>query len=343
MRSLRNTVVRPRRLIVALGAMGTLLAVGIGQSVGGNETRQLTKVRFQLVWTASANSTPFIVAEQKGFYRQAGLDLKIYENQDPTAAIPLVGSGTREMGASYPPDVLLAVEKGIPLVAVWAQYQQNPLGIVSTLQGANIRRPRDMIGKRIGVTALPMDRAQFDLMLRNNGIPKDRVEVVDPGFNGGTLVGEGKLDGASAVPWFEVVGLKLAGKTPVLMQYRHNGGQLDFPFIVAIANKKWADKNPQAVRAFVRATIRGYNWARANRKAAVDIIMKRFPRLDRRMQAIMWNEVIPLSESSLTRRRNVGYFNVPQLVSLSKFLSRNGLLKKSVDARLVFTNKYQPN
>lgn len=304
---------------------------------------ELTPVKFQLVWTASANALPFIVAKGKGFYEEEGLDLEIFEAQDPTTVLPLVAEGERQIGVSYPPDIMIGASKGLPVVGIWAQYQVNPLGIVSLEDGANIRLPQDLIGKRIGVTTLPMDRAQFAAMLQTNGIEESQVEVVDPGFNGGTLVGEGKLDGASAVPWFETVGLKVAGENPVLMEYRSNGGQIDFPFIVALANQEFAEQNPDAVRAFVRASIRGHEHAVANPDEAIDILMEQYPQLDREVQEIMWQEVIPLAESELTREHDVGYFDMEQLARLADFLSKNGLLDEPVSAEDVFTNKYQPS
>jgi NitT/TauT family transport system substrate-binding protein len=343
MSTIRSGLLRRRRAIVVLVGLGAALAVGLSQGLSGTQHHAaLTKVRFQLVWTASANATPFIVGEQKGFYKAEGLDLKVVETQDPTSAIPLVGSGAREIGESYPPDIMQAVAKGVPIVGVWAQYQQNPLGIVSLADGANIRKPKDMIGKTIGITPLPMDQVQFYLMLKNNGISKDQVKVVNPGFTGGALVGQGKLDGASGVPWFEVVALQAAGKKPILMQYRKNGGQIDFPFIVAMANAKWAKAHPDAVKAFVRGSIKAYNWSKAHRAEAVAIVVKRFPKLDPGIQKTMWNDVIPLSEGASTKAHNVGWFNTAQLVSLEKFLLKNKLVSKPIDAAALFSNQYQP-
>jgi putative hydroxymethylpyrimidine transport system substrate-binding protein len=307
------------------------------------QPKEPVRIRYQLVWTASANATPVIVAERRGFYEEEGLDVEIRESQDPTAAIPLVGEGESQMGASYPPDIMLAAAKDVPVVAVQAQYQSNPLGIVSLEDGANIQTPEDMVGKRIGVTALPMDRAQFDVMLENAGIAKDDVEVVDPGFNGGTLVGEGRLDGASAVPWFEVVALKAAGEKPTLMEYRTNGGEIDFPFIVTMANADWAEDNADAIRAFVRATIRGHEYAVANPDEAVDLVVEAFPNLDRNVQEIMWQEVIPLTTSDLTEEQNIGYLDMEQLQGLEDFLSEHGLLERDVDVESIFTNEYQPS
>jgi ABC-type nitrate/sulfonate/bicarbonate transport system substrate-binding protein len=307
------------------------------------EPPELTPLRFQLVWTASANSTPVIVAKAKGFFEEEGLDVTITESQDPTAAIPIVGAGEAQMGASYPPDIMLAAAEGVPVVAVHAQYQSNPLGIVSLEDGANIRTPQDLVGKRVGITALPMDRAQFRTMLQNAGIDAGDVEVVDPGFNGGTLVGEGKLDGASAVPWFEVVALKAAGEKPVLMEYRENGGEIDFPFIVTMANAEWAADHGEQIRAFIRAAIKGHEYAVANPDEAVDIVVEAFPNLERNVQEIMWQEVIPLTESELTEEHNLGWFDQEQLQELEDFLTEIKMLEEDVDVERVFTNEYQPS
>jgi ABC-type nitrate/sulfonate/bicarbonate transport system substrate-binding protein len=145
------------------------------------------------------------------------------------------------------------------------------------------------------------------------------------------------------VPWFEVVALKVTGEKPTLMEYRTNGGEIDFPFIVTMANTEWAKENPEAVRAFVRGSIRGHEYAVANPDEAVDLVVEAFPNLDRRVQEIMWQEVIPLTTSDLTEERNIGYLNMEQLQTLEDFLREHELLERDLDVESIFTNEYQPS
>jgi len=329
-------------LIVALSVVMVGACASEEQDQGGGPTEsEPVSIRFQLAWTASANAMEYIVADAMGFYEEEGLDVEVIESQDPTAAVGLVGSGEREMGVSYPPDIFLAAAEGVPVRGVWAQYQVNPLGIVS-LSSTGIAGPADLAGKTIGLTPLPIDQLLFDVVLAEAGLTRGDMEVVDPGFNGGTLVGEGTLDGASGVPWFEVVGLRVAGEEPELLQYRDHGG-LDFPFQTVIAHGDFADENPEAVAAFIRATIRAHEYAVENPGEAVDLVMGAYPQLDRAAQETMWREIIPLAESELTGEHNLGYLNIDQLQALADFLGEGGLLAEEVDAGAVFTNEFQPS
>jgi ABC-type nitrate/sulfonate/bicarbonate transport system substrate-binding protein len=110
-----------------------------------------------------------------------------------------------------------------------------------------------------------------------------------------------------------------------------------------MANADWAEDNADAIRAFVRATIRGHEYAVANPDEAVDLVVEAFPNLDRNVQEIMWQEVIPLTTSDLTEEQNIGYLDMEQLQGLEDFLSEHGLLERDVDVESIFTNEYQPS
>src|ERR1019366_6954588 len=231
-------------------------------------------------------------------------------------------------------------EKGLPIVAFYATYQVNPLGIVSLANGANIRSVKDLIGKKIGLTPLPIDQLLFDAMIQKTGITRKQMEIFNPGFNGGQMVGEHKLDGASGVPWYEIDGLKSAGMDPVLMQYRDFGG-VDFPFMVLISNKSFAESNPGAVKGFVKAMSRGDEYVRAHPEEAIDILLKAVPALDRKRQEAAMKTVAPLRQSAGTEAHGAGWINMAQIQKLADFLAERKLLAKRVDVSTVFTNRYR--
>lgn len=321
---------------LAAATLGVLAVCAPAQAAD----KALTKVRYQQAFAPSASDLPLYVAASKGFFAAEGLEVEVRGSQDATNAVSLVGAGDAQLGVSYPPDILLAAEKGLPLVAFYATYQVNPLGIVSLADGSNIRSPKDLVGKKIGLTPLPIDQLLFDAMIQKSGVTRKQLEIFNPGFTGGQMVGEKKLDGASGVPWYEVDGLKSAGMKPVLMQYRDFGG-VDFPFMVLIANKAFADGNAQALKGFVKAMTRGEAYVREHPEESIDILLKAVPALNRKSQEAGMKTVAPLRQGPASTAHGTGWIDLGQVQALADFLTERKLLAKRVDVNAVFSNAYR--
>lgn len=305
---------------------------------GGAAADELTPLRYQLAWTAGSGDGALYLALERGYYEEEGLDVTIVESQDPTAAPGLVGSGESELGTSYPPDVMLAAANGLPLISVGATYHGNPLGIVSRADNG-ITEPADLTGKELALTPLPVDQVMFDLMLKEAGMERGDVALVEAGFSGGQLVGEGTIDGASGVPWFEVAGLLIEGVEPRLMEYRDHGG-LDFPFMTTIANRDYAEANPDVVTAFLRATKRGWEEAIADPDAALDAVAANIDGFDKEVGRLRWDAIVPFA--SVESDRGFGMHDAAEIRALADALTVAGFLDDPVDVEQLFTNDYLP-
>lgn len=319
--------------------LAAVAALALGAACASAADKPI-KVRYQQAFAPSAADIGLYTAAAKGYFKEEGIDLEIRRSQDAANAVVMVGAGEAEFGASYPPDILLASEKGLGVVGIWAKFQVNPLGIVSLADASNIRSAKDLAGKRIGLTPLPIDQMLFDVVLEKAGLTRKQLEVVNPGFNGGQMVGERKLDGASAVPWYEVAGLRTAGMNPVLLQYREIGG-LDFPFMTVIVNGRFAQANPMATKGFVRALAKGEAYAEAHPAESMDILLKAAPALDRKRQEATLAAVGPLRAGPGTAAHGAGYVDLGQLQRLADFLHERKALKSPVDVAKVFTNQYR--
>lgn len=322
---------------------GCMLAAGMLLSVSGMQAKadnEVQKIRYQQAFAPSASDMPLYVAVAKGYFAQENLQVELRRSQDPANAVSLVGAGEAEIGMSYPPDVILAAQKGMPLKGIWSWDQVNRFGIVSLANGANIRKPADLVGRQIGLTSLPIDQMLFDAMLEQAGLDRKQMKVVNPGFSGGDLVGERKLDGASGVPWYEVDGLKAAGHEPVLMAYADNGAP-DFPFKVLVTNSKFAKENPEALRGFLRGVDKGVQFVKSHPEEALDILLAAVPTLNRQRQETAARTLSSLRETEYTDKHGLGWVNVEQLQGLADFMLKRGILKKPFQASSLFTNDYR--
>lgn len=323
-----------------LAGVATFALMALGGLALPTQAQDKTTIQYQQAFAPSAADLPLYTAQAKGFFEEEGIEVTIRSSQDAANAVTLVGIGDADIGISYPPDILLAHAKGIPVMGIWAKYQINPMGIVSLEDEANIATPADLKGKRIGLTPLPIDQTLFDAVLDNAGLTRDDVEIFNPGFNGGQMVGEKKLDGASAVPWYEVDQLKANGMKPVLMEYREHGG-IDFPFMTLITNRDFAETNPEVLKAFLRALRKGFEYSKEHPQEALDFLIEAEPALNRASQELTMKTVAPMRETEATAEHGLGYLDIGELQQLADFLYARDLLEDEVDASDVFTNEYR--
>jgi ABC-type nitrate/sulfonate/bicarbonate transport system substrate-binding protein len=319
----------PHRLLGLVGVVAVLAvaAVATGFTTGDSPT----KVDFQLSWLPGGDNLGFWAALDKGYYRQEGLDVNIRSSNDPTQSIKLIASGQRKLGIAYVGDILTSASKGSPVLAVAALTNKSPFGIIA-LSKSGIRSAKDLKGKRVGVTSLPIDQAFFNYMLKKAGVSRSDVKIVDPGFGGIQQVIQGNLDATSAVADYEPAVLESKGIKGYRFIYYAQYGTPDAPFYAISANPGWAKDNGETIKKFIRATKRGFAWATKNPNQAAALFVKRYPDQDKKLVATIWT-----NESKLhgTLRNDVAKYQ-----ALANFLLREKMLDRKVNAGTLVTNTY---
>lgn len=113
-----------------------------------NTDVEKTKITFVLDWTPNTNHTGLYVAEEKGYFSDAGLDVEIVQPPEDGAEV-LVGSGKAQFGVSFQDSLLpyVAGENKLPIASVAALVQHNTSGIIS-LKGKGMDKPKGMEGKK---------------------------------------------------------------------------------------------------------------------------------------------------------------------------------------------------
>ena len=317
------------RLLVLVGVVAVLAAALA--TAGFTAASESTKLDFQLSWLPGGDNLGFWAALDKGYYRQEGLDVTIRSSSDPTQSIKLIASGQRKLGIAYVGDILSSASKGSPVLAVAALTNKSPFGII-TLTKSGIKSAKDLKGKRVGVTSLPIDQAFFGYMLKKAGVSRSDVKIVDPGFGGIQQVIQGNLDATSAVADYEPAVLESKGIKDYKFIYYAQYGTPDAPFYSISANPDWAKDNGDVIRKFIRATKRGFAWATKNPDQAAALLVKRYPDQDKKLVATIWTR-----ESKL--HGNLSN-DVAKYQALADFLLGEKMLDKKVDAKTLVTNAY---
>ena len=234
-----------------------------------------TRINMQLGWIPSVNQVGEVVAKRLGFYEQEGIEFAIQPGGPNIDGVAIVASGRYEVGqVSSSPSVMLAVSQGLPIKCFAVGAQKHPFTFFSL--GKNpVRKPADLVGKKVGIpsTAAILLRA----LLAKNKIAEKDVTVVTVGSDMAPLL-TGQVDVVTG--WLtSTTALKALGPDRVDLTLWDAGVQLyALPYY---ATTKTIETQPKVLEAFVRATSRGWQHAKAHRDQAVDLLVKEYPNLKR--------------------------------------------------------------
>ena len=236
-----------RRFLASAAAFGAASPLAArAQSV-----RPLT---LQAAWINDAEFMGYFIAMEKGWYREEGLELKYLPGGPDVIPEASVLSNKADVALSTVETVIKAITtQKAPLVIIGAQYQKNPIGIVS-LASKPIRTPQDLVGKTIAVP--PVNRLTVEALLKLNGIDKSKVRIVPYAYDPTPLIkGEidASLDFTTNVPY--TIKTKGAEATSFLL------ADFRLPLFndVVVVKKDTLAKRRGDLVGFLRASRRGWD------------------------------------------------------------------------------------
>jgi NitT/TauT family transport system substrate-binding protein len=234
-----------------------------------------TTINMQLGWLASGNQIGEICAKRLGYYEEERLNLAIQPGGPSIDGVAIVASGRFEIGqVSSSPSLMLAASQKIPVTCFAVGAPEHPYAFYS-LPRAPVRTPQDLIGKKVGIQAT--GKILLTALLRKNNIPEKDVTVVVAGADMTPLL-TGQVDVFTG--WLtNTSALKPLGPDRIDLRLWDAGVRLyALPYY---ATQDTLAKKPEMLAGFLRATAKGWKYARDNQEAAVDLLLKEYPNLDR--------------------------------------------------------------
>ncbi len=260
-----------------------LLGTGAIAAWGGPRlvrAQSLTKFKFNLGWRVEASGAGFLLAQQRGYYRDVGLDVQIDTGNGSVGAISLVAGGAYE-AASADLSTMIEFNTANPdkkLTAVAIQYDLNPNSIM-VRRDSGILKPADLAGKTILGQPFNASRKLFPAFAKANGFDPSTVkwENVDPGI-GDTRFAKGDFDGAAYFYFTGLLNLKSRGIMPdQLRVFRFSEFGMSSYGNGIVTNARTIADMPTPIGSFVRASTRGWLDAIADPKAGAAAIKAREP------------------------------------------------------------------
>ena len=264
-----------RSLLRAAGATSLLAAAPYIRAQAA-----LQKFKFNLGWKVEASGAGFLLAQQRGYYKDAGLDVTIDTGNGSAAAISLVGSGAYDAASA---DLSSMIEFNVAnpqaaLKAVAIQYDLNPNSVMVRKDGP-IKKPADFAGKTILGQPFNASRKLFPVFAKAQGFDGSGVkwENVAPDI-GDTRFVKGDFDAAAYFFFTGLLNLKARGMGPEqLTVFRFSDYGMKSYGNGLVANPKSMAEAPAAMAAFVKASTRGWIDCVADPKAGAAAIKAREP------------------------------------------------------------------
>src|SRR5262245_67919 len=172
------------RALTAAVATAALALAAAGCSEKQDVTTSPSDERLDLAldFYVNPDHAGIYAAIDRGFFRRAGLDVRPHVPSDPTAPIKAVAAGRADLAISYEPEVMLAQEQGLDVIAVAALVDQ-PLTSLISLPAAGIAEPDDLRGKTIATAGIPYQSDYLATILSGAGMTSADVTEVNVGFS----------------------------------------------------------------------------------------------------------------------------------------------------------------
>ncbi len=331
-----------KRYFVVIALIGLVLALsGCG---GATATPQatppaLTPVTLMLDWVPNTNHTGIFVAQQKGYFEEAGLEVNIVQPGEVYAE-QAVASGAADFGVSFQEPITLARADGVPLVSIAAIIQHNTSGFASRAV-LGVSSPKGWEGLRYGSYGGSFEEPVMRGLMSCDGGDYDQLQVVDIGFTDPlALLKEERIDLAWIYYAWEGIQAEQEGiDLNIVMMSDWTDCIPDYYTPVLIASEQTIAERPEVVRAFLQAVSRGYMFAIENPDEAASILLEAVPELDEELVRESQRWLSPRYQADAPRW---GEQRLEVWESFSNWMAQNGIIAEPIDAQAAFTNAFLP-
>lgn len=322
-----------------------LMATGCGnQEKPNNEEagstdkpKELREVQLMLDWSANTNHTGLFAARDLGYYEEEGLDVKIVQ-PGAGGSDALVASGKADFGVSYQEGVTLARTQGVPLVSIAAVIQHNTSGFAAPVD-RNIKKAADFEGKAYGGWGSPVEEAVMKSIMEQDNADVSKVKIINMGDADYFTAVKRDIDFAWIFYAWTGIEAKLRGDDLDMIYVKDYSEALDYYTPVLVTNEKMINEDPELVKAFMRATAKGYDYAIKKPEEAAALLSKAVPELDKELVLESQKWLSPRYQDDAPRW---GEQKESVWKGYADWMFERKLLDKELEVNSAFTNDFLP-
>ena len=296
--------------------------------------KDLTEINLRLQWIKHSQFAGYLVAKEKGFYNDVGLKVNISEAGPDLKPQVTVASGTDDIGIGVPNQIIAAQSNGVPLVAFAQIFQDSPNRYILKKEDS-ISDLTELKGKKIGLW-LGGDEVEFISMLKSKGMTQKDVKIIPQEFSVVPFI-NGDYTVSQVTSYGELNTLKLEGfdetNLQILSPKDYNSAILgDLLF----CKTEYLSNNTTTVKAFLEASIKGWNYCIENPEEALKIILKMNPELEEEQQRLVLKTTLELVQTGDAQKFGIGYINETDLENAERILIESQQIENDVNIKNVY-------
>ena len=248
------------------------------------------KMTLLLDWFVNPDHAPIIVAREKGFFADQGLQVEVIAPADPSDPPKLIAAGKGDLAISYQPQIHLQVAEGLPLIRV-GTLVSTPLNCLLVLKDGPIKKISDLKGKKVGFSVAGVEEALLTAILGKHGLKMSDIELVNVNWSLSPSLMSKQVDAVlGAYRNFELNQMEIE-KVPGRCFYVEEEGVPTYDELIYIANTKLMDKGK--IRRFLRATELATQYIVNHPEESWKVFSSTSKELRDQLNEMAWSDTLP--------------------------------------------------
>ncbi len=306
-------------------------------SKSSGKDAELQKVSLMLDWYPNAVHSFLYAAQEKGYFKEQGLDVDIQMPADTNDPLKLVAADKIDMALSYQPQVLVARGEDIP-VQSFAAIVRHPLNQLMVPADSSVQSPKDLAGKTIGYPSIPLDEAIVSTMVKADGGEAGKIKMVDVGWDLIPAMATKKTDA--------LIGGYINHEKLLLDKEGHpmrtlnpaDYGVPDYYELVLVGSEKGLKTKPDVFKKFMAAITKGQKYVSEHPEEGLSVLMKHEDKsspLEKDVETKSLEILLPLMDA---KDKNFGYQDPETWNKVAQWLKENKVIKETVKPEDSFIN-----
>jgi putative hydroxymethylpyrimidine transport system substrate-binding protein len=252
------------------------------------------KLSLMLDWFINPDHGPIIIAQEKGYFAEQGLEIEIIAPADPADPPKLVAAGKIDLGVSYQPQLHLQVAEGLPLLRV-GTLVATPLNCLLVLEDGPIKSIADLAGKKVGFSVAGVEEALLSAILKPHGLSFDDIELVNVNWSLSPALMSNQVDAViGAFRNFELNQMDIEG-IPGRCFYLEEEGLPAYDELIYVANNSiLSDQNGRdRIARFLAATEKATQFIVNHPEESWEIFSSTAKELQDELNRRAWRDTLP--------------------------------------------------
>lgn len=329
-------------ILLLLAALPAIFLAACGEKDEGGDGAERDRLSVALDFYANPDHAGIYVAEDRGYFEQAGLDVRLTEPPPDDLSLPLkqAARGQADLAITYEPEVLLAREQGLDVVAVAALVQRPLTSLIWLRRNRRVRNVADLEGRRVATAGIAYQTAFLDTALRRAGVDPGSVRRVDVGSNLVKPLVSRRVDAVLGAFWnVEGEQLRLRRERAVIRPVDEIGVPR-YDELVLVTSRRQLEEDPEPIKLFLAALRRGTRAAAEDPGATAGVLREANPDLEARLTRASLRATLPVLDQR--GGRPFGYLDPTAWREFGAWMLDNELLDRRPDTTEAITNDLLP-